>query len=114
MNQQEKARILDLFEQYEGTIYESENHISTGERITIEANNLISNTIRTKLNKCTVRIVYYDRRELFNWSVEAEERGLEILGDCGLPCDDLDEALRKAEKQLEKYNFKRVEQISLF
>ena len=108
MTQAEKDRILNLFEQYEGTIYEGENHI------TIEANNLISNTIRTKLNKCTVRIVYYDRRELFNWSVEAEERGLEILGGCGLPCDDLDEALRKAEKQLEKYNFKRVEQISLF
>ena len=108
MTDKEKSRILNLFTEYEGTIYEGENHI------TIEANNLISNTIRTKLNKCTVRIVYYDRRELFNWSVEAEERGLEILGGCGLPCDDLDEALRKAKKQLERYNFKRVEQISLF
>ena len=108
MTDKEKSRILNLFTEYEGTIYEDDNHI------TIEANNLISNTIRTKLNKCTVRIVYYDRRELFNWSVEAEERGLEILGGCGLPCDDLDEALRKAERQLEKYNFKRVEQISLF
>jgi hypothetical protein len=108
MTDKERSRILNLFAEYEGTIYESEN------RITIEADNLISNTIRTKLNKCTVRIVYYDRRELFNWSVEAEERGLEILGGCGLPCDDLDEALRKAERQLEKYNFKRVEQISLF
>ena len=45
--------------------------------------------------------------------MEAEERGLEILGGCGLPCDDLDEALRKAERQLEKYNFKRVEQMRL-
>ena len=108
MTDKDKSRILNLFTEYEGTIYEDEN------RITIEADNLISNTIRTKLNKCTVRIVYYDRGELFNWSVEAEERGLEILGGCGLPCDDLDEALRKAEKQLEKYNFKRVEQISLF
>ena len=105
MTDKEKSRILNLFAEYEGTIYEDEN------RITIEANNLISNTIRTKLNKCTVRIVYYDRRELFNWSVEAEERGSEILG---VPCDDLNEALQVAKRELVRYNFRLNEQTSLF
>ena len=108
MTDKEKSRILNLFTEYEGKIFETDNHI------TIENTNMISDGIKAKRVLCTVRIVHYNRRELFQWSVEAEERGLEILGGCGLPCDDLDEALRKAERQLEKYNFKRVEQTKLF
>ena len=108
MNQQEKARILDLFNQYEGKIFETDEHIS------IESVNLIGNNVRSKRNLCTVRIVNYNRRELFQWSVEAEERGLEILGGCALPCDDLNEALQVAKRELVRYNFSLNEQTSLF
>ena len=108
MTDKEKSRILNLFTEYEGTTYEDEN------RITIEAVNLIGNNVRSKRNLCTVRIVNYNRRELFQWSVEAEERGLEILGGCALPCDDLDEALQVAKRELVRYNFSLNEQTSLF
>ena len=108
MTQSEKDRILDLFNQYEGKIFETDDHI------TIENTNLISNGIKTKRVLCTVRIVHYNRRELFQWSVEAEEKGLEIIGGCALPCDDLDEALQVAKRELVRYNFVLNEQTSLF
>ena len=108
MTDKEKSRILNLFTEYEGTTYEDEN------RITIEANNLIGNNVRSKRNLCTVRIVNYNRRELFQWSVEAEERGLEIIGGCALPCEDLGEAISRAKRELVRYNFSLNEQISLF
>ena len=108
MTQQEKDKIISLFEQYEGTIFDNDD------RIAIEADNLISNGIRYKVNKCTVRIVWHDRSYSFNWGVEAEERGLEILGGCAMPCDDLNDAIGKARRQLKHYNFKKKEQLSLF
>ena len=108
MTDKEKSRILNLFTEYEGTIYEDEN------RITIESVNLIGDNVRSKRNLCTVRIVHYNRRELFQWSVEAEERGLEIIGGCALPCEDLDEAIGRAKRELVRYNFSLADQTRLF
>ena len=108
MTQSEKDRILDLFNQYEGKIFETDNHI------TIENTNMISNGIKSKRVLCTVRIVHYNRRELFQWSVKAEEKGLEIIGGCALPCEDLDEAISRAKRELVRYNFSLADQTRLF
>ena len=108
MTDKEKSLILNLFTQYEGKIFETDDHI------TIENTNMISDGIKAKRVLCTVRIVHYNRRELFQWSVEAEERDLEIIGGCALSCEDLDEAISRAKRELVRYNFSLNEQISLF
>lgn len=117
MTQHEYSRIVELFQQYNGTIK------ADLESVQIESRNTLKKNGAERKVKCKVRIsddlrkaeddIGFDR---FKWSTDGEEETLEIIGGCGIPCDDLDDALKQARKQLERYGFERKadQQLALF
>ena len=99
-------RVKDLFSHYIGTITEEPD------RVTIRnVNTIIDHWGKLRQVECKVDVALQHS----GYSTYAEERTHEILGGNGCGCLTLEEALEKAERNLEKYNFRRkdYEEVSL-
>ena len=103
--------IIDLFSRYEGEIIQDKNEIA------IIANNTIIDSGGKKHEriKCEVNI-HWGRINNYPFCLSAEEKTYQILGGMGCPCDDLDEALKIAEAQLDRFGFRKklYEEVTLF
>ena len=100
-------RVKDLFSHYIGTITEEPD------RVTIRnVNTIIDHYGKPRQVECKVEVALLHT----GYSAYAEEKTLEIMGGQGCGCMSLDEALKMAEENLKKYNFKKrkYEEVSLF
>ena len=97
----------DLFLQYKGEIIETEKEISI-----VNTNTLIDYWGKSHKVECKIQIVYRNP----GFSVWSDEKTCAILGGGGRGCETMEEAIRVAKAQLEKYFFEKrnVEQTSLF
>ena len=71
------------------------------------------NMLGEKRVECKVGIGLLNCKE-FPFCVDADEKTYSIIGGCGCPCSDLEEVEERAVQTLERYKFRRKEQISLF
>ena len=117
MTEYEYSRIVELFQEYNGTIK------ADLESVQIENRNTLKKNGTERRVKCKVTVLD-DLGKInddlgfgrFKWSVDAEEETLEILGGCGVPCDDLEDAIKQAKRMLERFGFERRadQQLALF
>ena len=108
MTSYQYSKIIGLLEQYKGQIK------ADGSSLTIENTNTLEWMGERKKVNCHVRI--YENEGKYPFIVDAEEKTISIIGGCGFPCHNLDDALFWAERLLGRYKFekKAIEQTSLW
>lgn len=108
--------VIELFSHYIGKVEQKFDWV------TISNENILTDQDGNKHKvKCYVSVQHYKgyQEDVFNGEYEYGEDGYEstysILGDHACPCVDLNEALKTAEKDLERFCFKRktIEEIPL-
>ena len=71
------------------------------------------NMLGDKRIECKVSIGLLNCKE-YPFCVDGEEKTCSIIGGCGCPCVDLKEVEERVIQTLERYKFRRKEQLSLF
>lgn len=94
-----------IFAEWEGKIVEEPHGISL-----IANNDLCGKKVECK---CTIGLLH---NEKYPFCVDGMEKTCSIIGGCGYPCENLEEAKKDAMAVLFRYKFKHKEQeqLSLF
>lgn len=92
-----------IFNQWEGKITKDEKSIR------IKSNNLLGN----KKVECEC-VVGFLKNKKYPYYVDACEKTYCILGGQGCPCENEEDVEKSILSSLEKFKFKRKEQLSLF